>query len=355
MTDNSAKILKSINPVRIILPVAIGIAVTAYLMYREYEPGSLNLLTFSIQTAFWLFVSIFLMATRDFGYMLRLRILSEKSLSWKKVFNIIMLWEFTSAITPSAVGGTSVAVFFINKEGIRLGKSTAIVLLTSFLDELYFILSFPALIIIAGGLTLFSISPEATALTWYKNPFILFALLGYSIKLIYILALSYGLFVNPRGLKLLLLWIFKLSFIRKWRPQANESGSELIQASNEFKHWPIKKWIRAFMATAVSWTARYWLVNTIIIAFFGLRILDPEGHFLVFGKQLVIWIMMLVSPTPGGSGFAEYAFHGFLGYLIPAGTGIAMAFIWRLISYYSYLIIGVFILPKWIKKHITKR
>ena len=64
---------------------------------------------------------------------------------------------------------------------------------------------------------------------------------------------------------------------------------------------------------------------------------------------------MLVSPTPGGSGFAEYAFHGFLGYLIPAGTGIAMAFIWRLISYYSYLIIGVFILPKWIKKHITKR
>ncbi|MDI9538881.1 MAG: UPF0104 family protein, partial [Bacteroidota bacterium] len=85
MTDNSAKILKSINPVRIILPVAIGIAVTAYLMYREYEPGSLNLLTFSIQTAFWLFVSILLMATRDFGYMLRLRILSEKSLSWKKV------------------------------------------------------------------------------------------------------------------------------------------------------------------------------------------------------------------------------------------------------------------------------
>ena len=53
MTDNSAKILKH-KPVRIILPVAIGIAVTAYLMYREYEPGSLNLLTFSIQTAFWL-------------------------------------------------------------------------------------------------------------------------------------------------------------------------------------------------------------------------------------------------------------------------------------------------------------
>src|SRR5690554_8116287 len=97
------------------------------------------------------------------------------------------------------------------------------------------------------------------------------------------------------------------------------------------------------------------MVNALIVTFFGVSWLNWDEHFLVFGKQLVIWIMMLVSPTPGGSGFAEYAFHGFLGYLIPAGTGIAMAFIWRLISYYSYLIIGVFILPKWIKKHITKR
>ncbi|HBX87646.1 MAG TPA: TIGR00374 family protein, partial [Marinilabiliaceae bacterium] len=38
MTDNSGKILKSINPTRIVLPIVIGLAVTAYLMYREYEP-----------------------------------------------------------------------------------------------------------------------------------------------------------------------------------------------------------------------------------------------------------------------------------------------------------------------------
>lgn len=355
MTDNSAKVLKSISPVKIILPIAIGIAVTGYLMYKEYEPGSLSPLTFNLHTAFWLLVAVLFMTIRDFGYMLRLRILSEKKLSWRKVFNIIMLWEFTSAITPSVVGGTSVAVFFINKEGIRLGRSTAIVLLTSFLDELYFIIALPAIFLIAGGLSLFSLSPSETAIIWYKNPFVVFALVGYSIKFLYILAVVYGLFVNPRGLKLLLLWIFKLSFIRKWRPQANESGSELIQASNEFKHWPVSNWIKAFMATAISWTARYWLVNALIVAFFGFRLLDPEGHILVFGKQLVIWIMMLVSPTPGGSGFAEYAFHGFLGYLIPAGTGIALAFIWRLISYYSYLLIGVFVVPRWIKRHIITR
>jgi hypothetical protein len=33
-----------------------------------------------------------------------------------------MLWEFTSAITPSTVGCTAVAVLFIHKERISVGS-----------------------------------------------------------------------------------------------------------------------------------------------------------------------------------------------------------------------------------------
>jgi hypothetical protein len=83
----------------------------------------------------------------------------------------------------------------------------------------------------------------------------MFALLGYLLKLAYTLVLSYGLFINPRGLKLLLLWIFKLPIIRKWRPQANESGTDLIETSKEFRNWPLKNWLKAFGATAISWTS----------------------------------------------------------------------------------------------------
>lgn len=355
MTDNSGKILKSINPTRIVLPIVIGLAVTAYLMYREYEPGSLSLLSFSYKSIIWLLLAVLLMGLRDFGYILRLRILSSNKVSWRSSFNIIMLWEFTSAITPSAVGGTSVAVFFINKEGVRLGKSTAVVLVTSFLDELFFILAFPLLVILIGSSNIFSPDQQQAIVPWYQNQFAIFALIGYALKVLYTIIVSYGLFVNPRGLKWLLLWIFKLPIIRKWRPQANESGSELVQASREFKQWPLKNWLKAFLTTALSWTARYWVVNALIIAFFGIKWLSWDEHILVFGKQLVMWIMMLVSPTPGGTGFAEYVFSSFLGSFIPAGTGIALAFIWRLVSYYPYLLIGAFVIPKWVKKHFVTR
>ncbi len=355
MIDNSGKILKSIHPARIALPIVIGIAITGFMLYHEYQPGSLALLDFSMKSILWLMVAFVMMGIRDFGYMVRLRILTNKVLTWKKSLIIVMLWEFASAITPSAVGGTSVAVFFINKEGIRLGRSTAVVMVTSFLDELYFIITFPILIFIIGHYDIFSLSSEEVMLQWYRNKFFIIAFVGYSLKLLYIIILSYGLFINPRGLKWALLWIFKLPIIRKWRPQANESGTDLIVASNEFKNWPFKKWMQAFAATFFSWTARYWVVNALIITFFGLHWLGAYEHLLVFGKQLVMWIMMLVSPTPGGSGFAEYVFREFLAVFIPVGTGVAMAFVWRLVSYYPYLFIGAVIIPRWVKKRFVSR
>ena len=80
------------------------------------------------------------------------------------------------------------------------------------------------------------------------------------------------------------------------------------------------------------------------LAFFSVH-----DHFMIFARQLVISIILLVSPTPGGSGVAELTFDIFLGEFIPiAGFAIALAFLWRLISYYPYLVIGALLVPQWI-------
>jgi glycosyltransferase 2 family protein len=62
---------------------------------------------------------------------------------------------------------------------------------------------------------------------------------------------------------------------------------------------------------------------------------------------------MLVSPTPGGSGIAEYFFPVFLREYIAGPAGdltTIVALTWRLITYYPYLIIGAFILPFWLRR-----
>jgi uncharacterized protein (TIRG00374 family) len=93
------------------------------------------------------------------------------------------------------------------------------------------------------------------------------------------------------------------------------------------------------------------VVNAILVAFF-----EINDHLLIFARQLVTWIMMIISPTPGGSGFAELILGRYITDTIPADpalTGsiaIAMAIIWRFISYYPYLFIGAIIVPRWIER-----
>ena len=64
----------------------------------------------------------------------------------------------------------------------------------------------------------------------------------------------------------------------------------------------------------------------------------------------MLWLLMMVSPTPGGSGVAEYAFGELLAsFSTSAILIVGLAILWRLISYFPYLFIGAFILPRWLK------
>lgn len=326
----------------------------AFMLYREFNPESLKQMHFTWRAALGIFVAILFMLGRDIGYIIRLITLSGNKLSFWSAFRVIMLWEFTSAVTPSAVGGTSVAIIYVNKEGISVGESSAIVMATSFLDELYFVIAFPIVALLIGSTNLFGIESVDSVLV---NELKLFCWVGYSIKLGWTLLMAYGLFVNPRGLKWLLMKIFKLPILRRWKVGANKAGTDIIASSREFRIKPYSFWAKAFASTALSWTSRFLVVNALLMAFFA-----TSNHLIIFGRQLIMWIIMLVSPTPGGSGFAEFVFTRYLAEFIPVeaaaigSIAIALALLWRLISYYPYLLIGAILFPRWInRKFVGKK
>lgn len=340
---------KHIKVRRAIYPVLIGLAVVGYMLYREFDPTIFDDIYFSWGTLFWLFIAILFMFGRDIGYMIRIKILSGGKLTWLQSFRVIMLWEFTSAITPSAVGGTSVAIIYVHKEGISVGRSSAIVMLTSFLDELYFIIMFPLLMLIVGVDNMFNVATEGGVLT---RGLMTFALVGYFVKLLYLVVLSYGLFANPRGLKWLLLKIFKFGPLRRWRNAANRAGTEIIESSKDIKQHGFKFWFGVSASTFLSWSSRYLVANALIMAFFSV-----SDQFLLFARQLVMWIMMLVMPTPGGSGFAELIFSGYCADLITVpvemqlGAASLIALLWRGVTYYPYLVIGAVVFPRWLSRN----
>jgi len=210
------------------------------------------------------------------------------------------------------------------------------------------------ILMIVGGDILFTTSLQGTGIALLNNLFFV-AIAGYLIILAWVLFVGYGLFIDPVKIKKTILWFFRLPLLRRWRESAVKAGDDIVESSYELKRKPFVFWVKAFTATFLSWTSRYWVVNAILVAFFAIH-----DHFLIFARQLVTWIMMIVSPTPGGSGFAELILGRYISDAIPAdpayvgSLALAIAIIWRIISYYPYLIIGASIVPGWIQKNFVK-
>jgi uncharacterized protein (TIRG00374 family) len=342
----SQEALKLFTPRRIAIPVIIGLGAASYMLLSNFDIEAFKKVEVNSTFVFCILLAFAMMLIRDLAYMYRIRVLTDKQLTWRKAFDVIMLWEFASAITPSVVGGSGVALFILNKEGINLGRSTAVVMVTALLDELFYLLMVPLVLLMVGVNNLFPVElqKEIFGITFgTKGIFIS----GYIFILILTSTITYAVFISPVRFKKILFSIFKIRILKKWRLSAVRTSNDLIITSNELKGKPISFWAKAFGSTLFSWTARFWVVNFIILAFASASF---QQHMLIYARQLVMWVIMLISPTPGGSGIAEFAFSGFLREFTPTGLSEALALLWRLISYYPYLFIGAIVLPRWIKR-----
>lgn len=289
----------------------------------------------------WIIAAVLFTVGRDFFYMVRIRILTNYRLTWKSAFYVIMLWEFASALTPGVVGGAAVAMFILNRENIPFGKATAIVIITAFMDNLFYVVMIPLVLIFVRQSDLFLLGDETSIFlsSWFY--------IGFTIILSICILLYLTIFWYPRLATRILINIFRLPFLRRWKIIAYEWGKDIETASKQFREEKRLYWWKVFGATMASWTSRFLVINAILNAFLSLGFID---NIRILGKQLIMWLFMLVSPTPGGSGVAEFAFSELLGDLTTSAFLLgALALLWRLISYFPYLFIGLFLFPSWIR------
>lgn len=306
---------------------------------KQTFADALSAIQWSSKTFLWLGVALLFMVGRDFFYMLRIRHLTHKELTWKSSFFVIMLWEFASALSPGVVGGAAVAMFILKREKIALGRSTAIVLVTTLFDNLFYIVLIPFVFLFIGQAELFPAETTGSLTVQYVF------WIGFLVILFLSLFLFLAIFVAPQLAGKILVAVCALPFLQKWRDRAAKTGEDIVIAAAEFKKERFTYWVQLFFITCGSWISRYLVINAVLQAFLIIGFMD---HILILGKQLVLWLFMLISPTPGASGVAEYAFGELLsGFSESALLLATMAIIWRLISYFPYLFIGAILLPRW--------
>ncbi len=343
---NTEKILSILHPRRAWLPISIGLIIISYLFFYDKNFTLHNL--WIIRHAQWPYIlgAIMAIIIRDVGYAYRIKTLTHQQLTWKKSLYVIILWEFASAVTPSVVGGTAVAIFILLRENIRLGKSIAYVMLTAIFDNLFFIFTAPLALLFLGDTIFPTIS--ALNLPWQYSFKIIFWI-SYSLIALYTFIMFFALLVKPVFFKNFLIKITHTSIFRPWKRAAYGHGKDIIQASHELKGNTISYWIKMGISTLLIWSARYIILNLLIAAYTKVNLYE---HVVIFGKHIMMWVMMLISPTPGSSGTAEFFFKQFYEKILGNYT-IITDLLWRCLTYYLYLILGVIFLPKWLKKFKT--
>ena len=352
LNSDDQKAVKSIRTSRIIIPIIIGLLVVGYLLTKRFNYEEFTQINWTRHTFFWIGASVFLIVIRHLAYAARLRVLSEKQFSWRKSIELIFIWEFSSAVSPTSVGGSAVAFFVLAQEKLSTAKTATIVLYTIVLDSIFFLAGLPLLYLLFGS---DMIRPEANSLAdiggW--GYYFLFA---YSLMFVYCSIFFYGLFIDPRRIRGALLLIGNINWLKRYRERLEKLGNDMIIASKELKLQQTLFHLRAFLATAIAWSCRFLLLNCLIVAFVKGIPLTFWSQFELYARLESMFVIIAFSPTPGGAGFVEILFGGFLSDYVKSETvSTVISTIWRLLSYYSYLIAGAIIIPNWIRNRLNER
>ncbi len=335
-----------LRPKYVALPIAIGLIAVGIMFWRDSEQFDFSLINISTKSIAYFLLAVLFMAGRDFGLTWRFRTLTDHDITWGQALRVNMLCEFTSAVTPSTVGGSSFGMIYLTGEGLNLGRSTAIMITTLFLDELFYVVACPVALVLIGFSGLFDMANQQISASIRITFWIVYGGLS-----LWALILGLGIFVKPTAIRALLIGICRLPLLRRWQKEAAEMGDAIVATSKELRQKKFWWWLRAFFGTSLSWISRYMVVNALLLAF----AIDAD-QVMVLARQLVIWVVLTVCPTPGGSGVSEWIFKNYYGDMIASGAlALLLALCWRIVSYYIYLVIGICVIPSWLRRWKRKR
>lgn len=336
--NNSGNIL-----LKTLLPVAIGLGVVAWMMIRDFDIDTWLNINWSFTSILCIGLAFLFTLGRETGLAWRFRTLSDRHLNWKQSFKITLLCEFVSAVTPTTAGGSAVSMVFMKREGIETGRGTALTMTTIFLDELFFVVLCPVIFILEPASRLFGFNTDSLQLSiGFKSAF----WIVWGVVCLWTFVLFIGIFIKPDFIGKILVKLFSFKCLVRWKKDMIKVAEDMAVTGKDLKKRSWNWWIEAASATLLSWFSRFLVVNAIFLAFAPLA-----DQILVFCRQFVVWTLLTVSPTPGGSGVSEWLFTTYYGDMLgSAAIALIIAIMWRLISYYLYLGIGAVMVPMWIRK-----
>ena len=324
----------------ILILVLVSFVIMYFIMKDHFEEIVYNLTHADI---FYIIIAIFLMLLSILFQSISLHIYLNKinpNYKFKDTCTLMLATQLFNAITPFSSGGQPFQVYVLNKQGIKVAESAS-ALLQNFLSFQLGLTVLGTVFVIINNI--FNIIPSSSLLRHI-------VLIGFAINVLVLLLIFYLGYAKDSNTKVLNK-ILNIKLIRnkeKLKIQANNKIQEFYNTGNLFKQ------------------NKSLIFKTIIFNVISLLILYSIPLFVFYsigkGKNIDLLDSLLCSsytyfvgsfvPIPGGTGGLEYGFIEFFKEFTSSTIISTCMILWRTITYYIPMIIGLISLL-FIKKKVN--
>ncbi len=261
-------------------------------------------------------------------------------------FNCAALGKFYDYITPLGTGGQPFQIYYLAKKGVPSGPAGAIPIGSFFLNQLaFFVLSVVCFII---GIDSAAIGIQGEIVPLYIQ---IFAYIGSVFMVSISLFLVVFSFMPKVGCAIIRFGVAVLTKLHlckspeKWRQKgyrAIYNNKRNMQILFKSKRVLIVCTLLSFLYAICMCSMPYFT----LLLFRDMLPFEPSWRAWFEITDITFFIMCAVSfiPTPGNAGAADGTFYGlFKSVLTVAGTCFTGMMIWRLFSFYAFIILGVIV------------
>ncbi|MGX7025097.1 lysylphosphatidylglycerol synthase transmembrane domain-containing protein [Vagococcus hydrophili] len=257
---------------------------------------------------------------------------SNPDFSFKNAFRIPLIEHLFNAITPFSTGGQPAQILALGKSGVDYGVSASVSLMKFVIYQIWIVVNFVLCIILGFHW----VSGNLEKLSY-------FILIGFAIHFFVVFCLLMVMFWHT-GTQKIVNGFFNLARRFKiGRKLERKRESTLAKMDNFYEHSRYMKNEPVLMLKTSILTIAQLLVYY-IVPYFILLALNTEDVNVLKVIVFHAFIIMIISlfPIPGGAGGAEYSFTLLFGTFVVIKSKLVLAiFLWRIVTYYMGIILGL--------------
>lgn len=306
---------------RIVFVLSFGLLISV--AYSAFTVDSATLSAFSSFPWLCIFALAGMVVLPWFADTLRVQIwlrFLNKNERFADVFRMTLATEMASALSPAAIGGSGAKLGWMVSRGLAPGMASSIMAINALEDTIFFVVALPLALLLSSKVATGESLENLWNLVSTQN------LTGSrTLSLILLGILFFYLLTRLIWNLLPLTWQAR---IREWREKALQQA---VVAKQTFRLMLAQggwRFLATVLLSGLHWSCRFSML-TVLLA--GLHhAVDP---FNFFASQWLVFMLMKIIPSPGGTGGAELAFFFFYRSLLPENLLGLLVGAWRILTF----------------------